>query len=117
LSNQSVFWRRDSSRIGRFDPSFQFCMDYDFFERAVSSGARARFLPAFLGAVRMHPESKTSRMRERGAEEETRIRARHGAPGTIQEAAMRTYLRGRRIAWFLANGEIGYLLRRYLRGR
>jgi len=116
LSNQSVFWRRDSPRIGRFDPAFQFCMDYDFFERAVSSGARTRFLPAFLGAVRMHPESKTSRMRETGSEEEARIRARHGAPGTIRETAMRMYLRGRRIAWFLANGEIGRLLRRRLRG-
>ena len=114
LSNQSVFWRRDSPRIGRFDPAFQFCMDYDFFERAVSAGARVCFLPEFLGAVRMHPESKTSRMRERGAEEEIRIRARHGAPGTGREAAMRTYLRGRRIAWFLANGEIMHLLRRRL---
>ena len=115
LSNQSVFWRRISPRIGRFDPAFQFCMDYDFFERAVSAGARARFLPAFLGAVRMHTESKTSRMRERGSEEEARIRARHGAPGPIREAAMRVYLRGRRIAWFLANGETMYLLRRRLR--
>jgi glycosyltransferase involved in cell wall biosynthesis len=116
LSNQSVFWRRGSPLIGRFDPSFHFCMDYDFFERAVSAGARTRFLPSFLGAVRMHPESKTSRMRERGAEEEALIRARHGAPRTIREAAMRTYLRGRRIAWFLANGETMYLLRRRLRG-
>jgi hypothetical protein len=55
-------------------------------------------------------------MRERGAEEEALIRARHGAPRTIREAAMRTYLRGRRIAWFLANGETMYLLRRRLRG-
>jgi glycosyltransferase involved in cell wall biosynthesis len=118
LSNQSVFWRRRSPRIERFDPSFRFCMDYDFFERAVSAGARTRFLPTFLGAVRMHADTKTSRMRQAGAEEELRIRSRNAPAGPVRRRAALAYLRLRRIAWHLRQGEVRYLLnRRHLRKR
>jgi glycosyltransferase involved in cell wall biosynthesis len=118
LSNQSVFWRRRSPRIGRFDPSFRFCMDYDFFERAVSAGARTRFTPALLGAVRMHAETKTSRIRQAGAEEELRVRSRHPPAGPLRRRAALAWLRLRRIAWHIRQGEVRYLLnRRLLRER
>jgi len=118
LSNQSVFWRRASPRLGSFDPGFRFCMDYDFFERAVTAGAKTRFLPVFLGAVRMHAETKTSRMREIGAVEERLIRGRNAAAGPIRRRALLVFLRLRRIAWHLRQGEIRYLLdRRFQRGK
>ena len=110
LSNQSVFWRRASPHLRSFDSSFRFCMDYDFFERGVSAGARTFFLPVFLGAVRMHAQTKTSRMRATGAEEERLIRGRTPTAGALRRRALLLYLRLRRIAWHLRQGEARYLL-------
>jgi len=56
----TVFWRREvSDKVGVLDEKLHYCMDVDFFARAVKHGFCFARIPAMLGAFRVHTESKT----------------------------------------------------------
>ena len=60
LGTQSTFWRRDLlSKAGYLDIGLHFSMDYEFFLRAATKGAKFKFLPFYLGAMRRHGAAKT----------------------------------------------------------
>jgi len=60
LGTQSTFWRRELfSKIGYLDTDLHFAMDYEFFLRMATKGARFKFLPYYLGAMRRHRAAKT----------------------------------------------------------
>ena len=60
LSNQSIFWRRELfSDIGMIDVNLSFIMDYDFFLRAGIKNKKFKHIESFLGAFRIHKNSKT----------------------------------------------------------
>ena len=59
IPQPAAFWRRRLlEKVGPFDESLHFAMDYDFFIRAGQAGRVAR-LPRTLAAFRLHPGSKT----------------------------------------------------------
>ena len=61
LSNQSTFWRKELfSGIGMIDINLSFIMDYDFFLRAGIKKKKFEHVESFLGAFRIHQNSKTS---------------------------------------------------------
>jgi hypothetical protein len=64
-------------RVGPFDESFRFAIDWDFILRAHAEGFRFRRLPRFLACFRWHDRQKTSAMRKVGADEQKRLRQRH----------------------------------------
>jgi glycosyltransferase involved in cell wall biosynthesis len=58
------FWRRDAfERAGGFTRSLRVSMDYDLYLRLTRAKA-ARSTPAFLGGLRIHEATKTSKLRE-----------------------------------------------------
>jgi glycosyltransferase involved in cell wall biosynthesis len=60
LGTQSTFWKRDLfTKIGYLDINFQFAMDYEFFLRAAVKGAKFKYTPYYLGAMRRHKAAKT----------------------------------------------------------
>ncbi|MFH1662252.1 MAG: glycosyltransferase family 2 protein [Candidatus Falkowbacteria bacterium] len=60
LSNQSTFWRRELFfDIGMIDASLSFIMDFDFFLRAGIKNKKFVYIESFLGAFRIHKNSKT----------------------------------------------------------
>ena len=57
---QSTFWRRRAyEAVGGLDPNFQYCMDFDLFQR-MSQGRTMLRIPHVLAAFRLHETSKTS---------------------------------------------------------
>ncbi len=98
VPQETLFWRRRIwDRVGGIDESFRFAMDWDLILRFQDAGAKFHRLGRFLGAFRVHHESKTvSVMGSTGADEMAVLRARcHGREVTPLEiqAALRGYYR------------------------
>jgi glycosyltransferase involved in cell wall biosynthesis len=79
IPQETCFWRRRLfEREGNVDPSFRFAMDYDLFVRYLRSG-RVRRVSRFLGAFRVHGDSKTeTQWFSVGRGEVARVRAQYG---------------------------------------
>jgi GT2 family glycosyltransferase len=98
IPQETLFWRRRVwDRVGGIDESFRFALDWDFLLRMQGAGARFRRLGRFLGAFRVHTQSKTTTvMSSTGDAEIARLRRRvHGRDVTPAEvrAALRGYFR------------------------
>lgn len=66
LCQPSVFWRRRlMEKIGLFDEYLDCSMDYDYWLRAMLSGARFVKIDEYLAASRDYPETKTKRDRSK----------------------------------------------------
>ena len=79
LFQPAVFWRRSVvDRIGPLDPSFQFCMDQEYFARMAGHGIVPRLVPRFLAACRKHASTKTSTIGSIGDQESRIIWDREG---------------------------------------
>ena len=60
VPQETLFWRRRIwDKVGGIDESFRFAMDWDLILRFQEAGAKFRRLGRFLGAFRVHGESKT----------------------------------------------------------
>jgi glycosyltransferase involved in cell wall biosynthesis len=61
ISQPAAFWRsRLADRIGPFDESLTFVMDYEYWLRAGRTGARMEHIPDVLAHTRYHRQAKTS---------------------------------------------------------
>jgi len=82
IPQETLFWRRRAwDRVGGLDPSLHFALDWDFLLRLEQAGAVIHRLPFFLGAFRVHEESKThSQISKRGREEmDLLLKRTHGS--------------------------------------
>jgi glycosyltransferase involved in cell wall biosynthesis len=56
----ATFWRaRIARKVGPFDESLRYAMDYDYWLRIAQAGGRIDYLPRTLAASRLHPRAKT----------------------------------------------------------
>lgn len=81
LPQESSFWRRSVyDAAGGLDTSLYFCLDYSLFVRMWPL-TRFRRMRATLGALRVHPDTKTSRSARVMEEENEVIRRAHRLQG------------------------------------
>jgi GT2 family glycosyltransferase len=97
IPQETMFWRRRVwEKLGGFDASFRFALDWDFILRAHEAGFRFLRLPRFLGCFRVHPEQKTVKDSSIGLAESRKLRLTHlgidPPPGDIA-AALHSYRR------------------------
>jgi hypothetical protein len=60
ICQPATFWRAAlAERIGSFDATLHFAMDYDYWLRAAHAGERFLYLPRVLGCNRQYPQAKT----------------------------------------------------------
>jgi len=80
VPQETMFWRRSIwEKAGSYiDDSFDFAIDWEILLRFIDEGAKFRRLPKFLGAFRVHNESKSKSMIvSSGHKEMSRLRFRH----------------------------------------
>lgn len=91
ICQPASFYRRSLlDRIGLFDESLRFLMDYEFFLRASDQKARFYMLPEPLAAIRFHGDCKTlSDGVHPWAEERSRLISEYAGPLAQRSAALR----------------------------
>ncbi|MDY0092705.1 MAG: glycosyltransferase family 2 protein [Candidatus Vecturithrix sp.] len=102
IPQETLFWRRKIwEQVGGYvNESYQFALDWELLLRFQKSDAIFACIPRFLGAFRVHPAQKTSRIADIGQQEAARLHASaHGRPVEWLEVRyhVRKYLR--RTAW------------------
>lgn len=85
LTQEAVFWRRGLyERVGGIDPSYKVIFDHDLIIRMLRTG-RARCLPKFLAAVRLHGDAIHAQQRSRALEELERLEGGYQEGMTARE--------------------------------
>lgn len=80
VPQETLFWRRELwERVGgRLDAELSFALDWDLLLRFREAGAAFACLPVYLGAFRLHSDSKTVGLLDYvGQADMTRLRERH----------------------------------------
>lgn len=107
LTNQAAFWRRElHQRIGWLDENLHFGFDYDWFLRVLKVARQSEHIPEFLGALRLHAETKTSQHQTCFNEEYSQVLAGRALP-----AWKKNLYRLRRLLLTLADGHFRYVFR------
>ena len=113
LANQAAFWRRELFlTAGPLDVSLRFCMDYEFFLRASLYG-QFKFIRRFLGAFRLHRQSKSSALSHIGMREHAEVvrRFKMSTEGARKVRAWKALSTLRRSLYYAIQGDAGYLVR------
>lgn len=116
LHQPGAFWTREIyERIGGMNPKYRFCMDYDLFCRAGQVG-RFRHIRSHLANFRLHSASKTVTILPVGRMEHEEIASRYRAKNNVAYLRYRRLLcQVRRLTLYIAQGDVGYVLRGILR--
>jgi glycosyltransferase involved in cell wall biosynthesis len=78
IPQETLFWRkRVWDRVGKFDESFEYALDWDFILRAQALGFKFKRLPRFLGCFRVHDRQKTSSLLDVGTVEMRKLRTQY----------------------------------------
>jgi glycosyltransferase involved in cell wall biosynthesis len=106
LTNQAAFWRRSiHDEIGYLNEEFSCGFDYEWFLR-VTQRYKAHHVNKIWGGLRIHGETKSSKIQERFEEEYRRILRGRELPGMVK----RLY-QLRRLVLMLAQGNVFYIWR------
>lgn len=100
ISSQGVFWPKATQEaVGLYNAQFHYAMDAEFWLRCLSRG-RAAFTHEYIGAFRVHPNTKTSTAgRTCGVVEYRKLQACYGIDEkTILFKARKLLMRSLRIA-------------------
>ena len=70
VPQETLFWRRKVwDKVGPFDETFDYALDWDFTLRAQAAGFKFLHLPRFLACFRVHDQQKTSKNYDIGWQE------------------------------------------------
>ena len=106
LPQPSTFWRAELyQRIGGLDSSLDMCMDTDLWARFAEVALPKQIL-ATLSRVRVQPEQKTQKFRDRSIREQNAIKSRYTGIRDRLLLRQSAFLLARttRIGWKLAKG-------------
>lgn len=114
----AAFWAKALyDRVGGIDASFKFTMDTELILRFALTRAQFRFLREYFTGFRIHPDSKTSTIRQIAGEEKQILRSRHRQHRSrLLALACPTLVRAARVAIHVVQGDAVYLLKRKLTG-
>lgn len=122
MFNQALFIRRDRlTQFGLLDESLRFAIDYEVVTRlSVQPGVQFSHVDGFWGGFRLQPDAKTSLISDVGRAEHYQIRdkflpalaARNTVKATLGPQFWHRYCRIRKLLYFAARGEFGYMRHR-----
>ena len=113
IHNQSLFFKRSLvEQYGKFDESYRFAFDYEFITRYTSHAATSvRKVEGLAGALRVHPDAKSSTIASVGSEEHRRIQQLYISGDNSAGVSKMKYLwcRVRKIAYFILRLDFKYI--------
>jgi hypothetical protein len=90
INQETTFWRRTVlDKVGLFDETFNYTMDYDYWQRVLDAGFTFTLLPHYLGTIRLHDTSKGTTLDHVRDQELSRIYQRYGLAQDEDEARER----------------------------
>jgi glycosyltransferase involved in cell wall biosynthesis len=126
ITNQSAFFAKEVVRLYPLQVGLQYAMDGDFFVKVGLGGGRFRFIHDTLGALRIHPATKSGTISQTvGVEEWARIRERAGIrmrtdiPWGRQYLGRKALCKARKMYHYLLQRDFDYIggkIVRLLRG-
>jgi len=122
IVNHAAFWKKEiMNQVGYLDESLEVMMDREYFLRIAKYGKKFKKIKHFLGAIRIHKESKENTiMKTLGSKTFLDIRQRYGIkvspslPWSKQYRFKKIYYLTKRIVLFLLQGDFIYLAKRIL---
>ena len=117
ISPQTVFFRRSLfEKLKWVDINYKMCGDYDFYLRAMKSGAEFYHIPEFLAVYRFHAGQQTSN-REYMFKEAEGIRRKYIDKNITEKDIKKIKIKlfFKRNWWYLKHGEFYYLFRVFLK--
>ncbi|QRR03739.1 glycosyltransferase family 2 protein [Dyadobacter sandarakinus] len=119
VHNQSLFFKRELvKKYGLFDESFRFAFDYEFITRyTAGKDTTIRKVEGLGGALRVHPDAKSSNIADIGKEEHARVQQEYiseNGSGAIRKMRY-LWCRIRKIAYFAVRFDFKYILFRLSR--
>lgn len=87
IAQETTFWRRLVwQAIGGIDESYQFAMDYEYWQRMLQAGYRFHMIHQYLGRFREHEAGKSSAWMDIRARDLARIYQHYGIAQDEEEA-------------------------------
>jgi len=117
IHNQAAFWTRETqNKIGLFDESYTFDMDYEYFSRILFAGIKCHHIRRHLGGFRVHAQTKTTSLQHISKMEMNRVFEKYskrlGVFHSLPRPAARMASTGYKALAHLFRGEVGYLVRK-----
>jgi len=116
IANQSSFLSSKLfKKFGYLDENYKFTMDYEYWVRIRQ--AKFLFIREFLGAFRLHKDSKTLHIgKEVGLKEHKKVLEDYGyAPDSLTFSIFRTLSKVRRVLFYTLQGDLDYVIRGILK--
>ncbi len=86
ICQPAAFWRRRiSERVGPFDDSLHYAMDYEYWLRIAGAGGVLAHVPEFLAASRIYPQTKTQSARLEVYREILAVSRRHAEDASFSQ--------------------------------
>jgi glycosyltransferase involved in cell wall biosynthesis len=112
ITNQSSFFKRTAiEKIGGFDPSLQYAMDFDFYVRLAKAQSTFKWINSYWGGFRIHKDSKGSTMKQTRIEEYALLRKKfienykESVPWENQFVTRKRILKTKRVLDMVTNGQ------------
>lgn len=87
---ETTFWRRAVwETVGELDETFQYALDFAYWQRVLDAGYRFTLLPYYLGGFRLHADSKGTRMEAVRSAELSRLYQARGIAENEEQAMRR----------------------------
>jgi len=114
LQQPAMTWTADIYRnAGGMDTSFHCAFDTDLFSRFISQRAKFAYVRQFVACARIQPGQKSDVLSETCRKELNKIRSRLTYPvRSVAGSLLRNVGRIQRMLWYLAQGDLPWLIRR-----
>lgn len=112
LHQPGTFWKKDIyEKVNRINPTYRFCMDFDFFCRVAEIG-KLRYVRECIANFRWHENSKSCTIDQIGLAEHEEIARRYRASNNeIYLEYKRTICKIRRFFKYVLQGDADYAVR------
>lgn len=89
IGQETTYWHRSLwNEIGKLDDSFDFAIDYEYWQRSIQAGYEFTLIPQYIGAFRVHNNAKSSTLYDLRDSELERIYQHYNVAQNYDDACL-----------------------------